>query len=110
MGDIALPGVINQHVGAAETRGDRVSEGLNFRFIQYVAAPRTPRLLDIRFATPHGRWPADPGCGRKGDLRPFAQQQAQRFKADPDEPPVTTATRPSIVHSSRTSSPMRKSC
>ena len=84
VGDIALPGVINQHVGAAETRGDRVSEGLNFRFIQYVAAPGEHLSFWI-FVLQRRMGAGQPirVAATKRDLRPFAQQQAQRFKADP---------------------------
>ena len=83
VGDIALAGVINQHIDAAETRGDRGGERLNFSFVQYVTAPGEHLTFWI-FVLQRRMGASQPirVAAAKGDFRPFAQQQAQRFKAD----------------------------
>jgi hypothetical protein len=96
MRHVALPGVVDQHVRAAKTRRYRIGKGLHLVFVQDVAAVEKTSAPGYSFCNAACALASRSGCGRKSDFRPFAQQQAQRFKADPDEPPVTTATRPSI--------------
>ena len=67
----------------AETRGDRGGERRNFSFVQYVTAPGEHLsfwifVLQLRMGASQPIRVA----ATKGDFRPFAQQQAQRFKAN----------------------------
>ena len=80
---VPLAGVINQHVGTAKARLYRVGKVLHLVFFQHVAAVREDVRAGI-FVLQRRVGAGEPVriTAAEGDLRPFAQQQAQRFKAN----------------------------
>ena len=104
---MATASVVYQHVRRRQAGLNGICKGLNFGVRSERRSGRKTLLGIFVLQRRVGAGQSSPVLGRKGDF-PHRNSRRSVLKPNPDEPPVTAATRPSIVHSSRTSSLMRK--
>jgi hypothetical protein len=97
MRHVALPGVVDQHVRAAKTIRYRIGKGLHLVFFQDVAAVRENLRSGI-LVLQRGMRAGEPVgiAAAKATFAPSPSSRRSVSKPIPDDPPVTTATRPSI--------------